>query len=120
MLKTVTIAQVSGCEIQRQQHIVTVPPLCPATGNPRSGSTVAIVYVPHAHVVLEVYSLSDYVRSFYGSETVRDIEQFAQVVAADCGQALGANTTVTVRFVLDIDQTVETTVTWISNKAAAT
>jgi hypothetical protein len=111
-LKTVTIASVEGCAITGQLHIVDVPPLCTRTHNPLPGSAVSIRYAPVDNTVLEVYSLTEYVHGFVGSMVVRDIEQFAQVVAADCGKLLGVEVGVAARFVLNIGQIVETTARW--------
>lgn len=86
-----------------QRHIVTIPSLCPATGNPQPGSTLSVTYIPQSKL-LELYSLTEYVRSFVGHETVRDIEYFAQTFAQDCADVLGVSVTVRAKFVLDIDQ----------------
>jgi hypothetical protein len=106
--KTVKIAG-NRASIREQRHCVEVPPLCPKTQNPLAGSTVEIRYTPRANVVLEVYSLTEYIHGFHGSQVVRDIEQFALVVAEECGNVLGAEVEVKVEFVLDIGQRVTTT-----------
>ncbi len=111
-IKTVSITGVAGVILQEQTHIVELPPLCPRTHNPLAGSTVTITYAPVENQVLEVYNLTDYVHSFYGSQIVRDIEHFAQVVAADCGQALKTDVRVTADFVLNIGQRVKTQAVW--------
>lgn len=89
-----------------QRHVVNVPPLCPVTGNPQAGSRMTVTYVPEARL-LELYSLTDYVRSFIGHKTVRDIEHFAQTLAQDCADALGVPVSVQAHFVLNIDQVVK-------------
>lgn len=91
--------------IVKQTHELAIPPLCPKTGNPIEGSLLTIAYRP-AGKLLEVYSLSEYLASFVGSETVRDIEQLAQVVAGDCAVALGVKVSVIGKFILTIGQTV--------------
>jgi 7-cyano-7-deazaguanine reductase len=111
-IKIVTIAPVEGVIIEEQIHIVDLPPLCPRTHNPLAGSTIAITYTPVENQVLEVYNLTDYVHSFYGSQVVRDIEHFAQVVAADCGKALKTQVRVTAEFILNIGQRVRTVAVW--------
>jgi hypothetical protein len=58
--------------------------------------------------VLEVYSLTEYIHGYYGSQVVRDIEQFALVVAEECGTILDTAVEVKVEFVLDIGQRVTT------------
>ena len=111
-IKIVTIAPVEGVILEEQIHIMDLPPLCPRTHNPLAGSTLAITYKPVKNQVLEVYNLTDYVHSFTGSQIVRDIEHFAQVVAADCGKALKTEVRVTAEFVLNIGQTVKTVAVW--------
>ena len=113
-IKIVTIASVEGVLLQEQTHIVELPPLCPRTHNPLAGSSLTITYAPVENQVLEVYNLTDYVHSFYGSQIVRDIEQFAQVVAADCGKALKTDVRVTADFILNIGQRVRTVAVWKS------
>jgi 7-cyano-7-deazaguanine reductase len=89
-----------------QRHLVNIPPLCPATGNPQPGSTLSVTYIPKS-TLLELYSLSEYVHSFVGHETVRDIEYFAQTFAQDCADVLGVSVSVRANFVLDIEQVVK-------------
>lgn len=89
----------------RETHEVQVPPLCPRTANPIAGSTLTISYLPDQKL-LEFYSLRDFVASFIGSQEVRDLELFTQVVARDCRDVLGVHVTVTGRFLLNIGQTV--------------
>ncbi len=89
----------------RETHEVDVPALCPKTANPIAGSTITISYVPQGKL-LEFYSLNEYIASFIGSQEVRDLELFTQVVARDCSQALGAKVRVVGRYVLNIGQTV--------------
>lgn len=89
----------------RQIHEVAIPPLCPQTGNPIEGSKLTIIYSPKDKF-LEVYSLSEYVKSFSNSRKVRDVEQLAQTVARDCQEVLGVKVSVMGKFVLNIGQTV--------------
>jgi 7-cyano-7-deazaguanine reductase len=89
----------------KQIHEVDIPPLCPKTGNPVTGSTLTITYAPD-ELMLEVYSLNEYIASFIDSNEVRDIELFTQVVARDCHNVLGVNVSVTGKFILNIGQTV--------------
>lgn len=91
-------------KLTRQIHEIQIPPLCPKTGNPIAGSTLTIAYAPEDEL-LELYSLNEYVAAFIGSNEVRDLEQFAQVVARDCHEALQVKVEVTGRFVLNIGQT---------------
>ena len=53
---------------------------------------------------MEFYSLNEYVASFIGSNEVRDLELFTQIVARDCHEILRVNTSVTGRFILNIGQ----------------
>ncbi len=101
-LKTINNPQIS--KLKKQVHEVEIPPLCPKTGNPIKGSTLAITYIP-GDKLLELYSLNEYVASFIGSQEVRDLELFTQVVARDCHKVLGVEVSVTGKFVLNIGQT---------------
>ncbi len=89
----------------RETHEVQVPPLCPKTANPITGSTITVSYVPQGKL-LEFYSLNEYIASFIGSQDVRDLELFTQVVARDCSQALGVPVHVIGRYILNIGQSV--------------
>jgi NADPH-dependent 7-cyano-7-deazaguanine reductase QueF len=102
--KLKTIKNPNIAKLTRQTHEVQIPPLCPKTGNPIDGSTLTIAYAPEEEL-LELYSLNEYVASFIGSDEVRDLEQFTQVVARDCHEVLGVKVAVTGKFVLNIGQT---------------
>ena len=102
-LKTVIDPRIAT--ITRQEHIVTLPPLCPVTGNPEAGE-LAISYVPNGKL-LEVYALSDYIAGFVGNKEVRDIEHLTEVVARDCAEVLGVAVQVIGLFKLNIGQTVK-------------
>ena len=99
-----TIKKPDIARLTQQSNEVQVPPLCPKTGNPIEGSTLTIKYVPNEEL-LEFYSLNEYVASFIGSNEVRDLELFTQVVARDCHQVLGVQVSVTGKFILNIGQT---------------
>ena len=99
-----TIKNPNIAKLKQQTNEVQVPPLCPKTNNPIVGSTLTITYIPKEEL-LEFYSLNDYIASFIGSNEVRDLELFTQVVARDCHQVLGVKVTVTGKFVLNIGQT---------------
>jgi len=99
-----TIKNPTIAKLTKQTHEVQVPPLCPKTENPIAGSTLTITYVPNEDL-LEVYSLNEYVASFIGSNEVRDLELFTQVVARDCHEALGVKVSVIGKFILNIGQT---------------
>ncbi|HAV77689.1 MAG TPA: hypothetical protein DCX53_10090 [Anaerolineae bacterium] len=102
MLKSIDDPKIT--KLTKQTHEVDVPPLCPKTFNPIQGSTLTITYSPKGKL-LELYSINDYVASFIGSEEVRDLELFAQVVARDCQSVLGVKVTVIGKFVMNIGQT---------------
>lgn len=89
-----------------QRHLVQLPAMCPATSNPQPGSTLTVTYLPGGKL-LELYSLTEYVQSFVGHPTVRDIEYFAQTLAQDCADALGVAVNVRTHFILNLDQTVK-------------
>ena len=103
ILKTITNPKIA--KLTKQIHEVQVPALCPKTGNPITGSTLTIMYIPKQRL-LEVYSLNEYIASFIGSNEVRDLELLTQVVARDCREVLDVNVTVIGKFVLNIGQTV--------------
>lgn len=101
ILKTIKNPKIST--ITKQINEKQVPPLCPKTNNPIAGSTLTITYVPNEEL-LEFYSLNEYIASFISSNEVRDLEQFTQIVARDCHQALGVKVLVTGKFILNIGQ----------------
>lgn len=101
-LKTIKNPKIS--KLTKQTHEVEIPPLCPKTNNPIKGSTLTVSYIPEDEL-LELYSLNEYVASFIGSNEVRDLELFAQVVARDCRAVLGVKVSVTGKFILNIGQT---------------
>lgn len=101
ILKTIKNPGIS--RLKKQTNEVQVPPLCPKTGNPIAGSTLTITYSPNDEL-LEFYSLNEYVASFIGSNEVRDLELFTQVVARDCHDVLGVKVSVIGRFLLNIGQ----------------
>jgi 7-cyano-7-deazaguanine reductase len=103
ILKTIDNPKIS--KMTKQVHEVDVPSLCPKTGNPITGSTLTITYVPDVQL-LELYSLNEYVASFIGSNEVRDLELLTQVVARDCFSVLGVDVSVVGKYVLNIGQTV--------------
>jgi 7-cyano-7-deazaguanine reductase len=103
ILKTIDNPKIS--KLISQTHEVVLPSLCPKTANPISGSTLTITYHP-GEKLLEIYSLNEFITSFIGSQEVRDLELFTQVVARDCQEVLGVSVFVTGKYVLNIGQTV--------------
>ena len=98
-----TIKNPTIATLTKQTNEVQVPPLCPKTENPIAGSTLTITYIPNEEL-LEFYSLNEYIASFIGSNEVRDLELFTQVIARDCREALRVKVTVTGKFILNIGQ----------------
>jgi NADPH-dependent 7-cyano-7-deazaguanine reductase QueF len=93
-----------GVSVTRVVHRIALPPSCPVSGNPRSGSTAEIAYRPKG-LVLEVASLLLYVAGFVGGlEEVRSMEGMIERIAADCGRAVGVTVTVTADLQLWPDQ----------------
>src|SRR5215210_5845719 len=90
-------------KLTKQINEVEVPPLCPKTGNPITGSILTITYVPNEEL-LEFYSLNEYVASFINSNEVCDLEQLVQVIARDCHEVLGVKVFVQGKFLLNIGQ----------------
>lgn len=105
-----TIANPNPAMLTRQEHVIELPELCPASGNPGPGSFLRICYRSHGQF-LEVFSLDAYVRAFIGHPMVRDVEILTQVVARDGMRALGHKVKVHGCFVLPaLNQTVRTVV----------
>ncbi|SRR6266540_2536622 len=102
-LKTIDNPKISN--LTKQTHEVDVPSLCPKTGNPITGSTLTISYVPDQKL-LEIYSLNEYVASFIGSQEVRDLELLTQVVGRDCYNVLGVQVSVIGKYILNVGQTI--------------
>lgn len=86
------------------EHVLKLPPLCPATGNPQPGSTLTIQYTV-ADTLLDVLQLDAIIAEYIGHQTIRDIEYMVQHVAARCAGSLGVPVTVTGHILLDNGQT---------------
>ena len=102
-LKTIDNPKIA--QLTKQTHEVSVPPLCPKTGNPIVGSTITITYAPDQKL-LEIYSLNEYIASFIGSQEVRDLELLSQVIARDCREVLGVKVSVIGKYILNVGQTI--------------
>lgn len=77
------------CHRMEETHILTIPPCCPVSGNPRPGSTIEIRYSP-AKQILEVASLRAYVDSYKGGKgDIRSMEGMIQAITQDCANAVG-------------------------------
>lgn len=74
------------------EHVLHLPELCPATGNPAPGSTLTLRYAAGERL-LELFSLDTYMDAFVGHTVVRDMELFVQTVAQDAANAVGVEVT---------------------------
>ena len=74
------------------EHVLFLPELCPATLNPKPGSTLTLRYQA-GELLLELFSLDTYIDAFIGHTVVRDMEFFVQTVALDAANALGREVT---------------------------
>jgi len=81
------------------QHVLEIPPCCPVSKNPRSGSTITISYYPCGRS-LEIASLYAYIHTFIGGKrdeqgelVVRDMEGMLMAIARHCAQTLGQSVT---------------------------
>lgn len=74
------------------EHVLFLPELCPATLNPKPGSTLTLRYQA-GELLLELFSLDTYIDAFIGHPVVRDMEFFVQTVALDAASALGGEVT---------------------------
>jgi 7-cyano-7-deazaguanine reductase len=77
----------------RVDHVLRLPELCPATRNPRRGSTLTISYTAGDRF-LELFSLDAYMAGFVGHTVVRDMELLVQTVALHAADAVGVPVTV--------------------------
>ncbi|NVK29869.1 MAG: hypothetical protein HWE20_02610 [Gammaproteobacteria bacterium] len=75
------------------EHVVYLPTLCLKSQNPKAGSLLRIRYTAAAKL-LELFALDRYIQAYIGHPTVRDMEYFVQVIALECGRALGQPVTV--------------------------
>ena len=87
-------------------HIMELPPCCPVSKNPRSGSMLTICYRPREKV-LEVGALYAYIhqykgglRDVTGAIIIRDMEGMVSRIAQDCSQVLGVPVSVSAYLVI--------------------
>ncbi|MBV7433984.1 hypothetical protein KRX19_03005 [Cardiobacteriaceae bacterium TAE3-ERU3] len=76
------------------EHVLLLPELCPASKNPKQGSTLTLQYDAGAQL-LELFSLDKYINAYIGHPIVRDMEFFTQTVAQDAADALGCEVSAT-------------------------
>jgi len=74
------------------EHVLHLRELCPATRNPKRGSTLTLRYSAGAHF-LELFSLDAYMAGFVGHTVVRDMELLVQTVALHAADAVGVAVT---------------------------
>lgn len=75
------------------EHVLHLPELCPATRNPKRGSTLTLRYGAGERF-LELFSLDAYMAGFVGHTVVRDMELLVQTVALHAADAAGVAVTV--------------------------
>lgn len=82
------------CITTWEWHVLPFSGMCPFSGNPQTGSQLAILYRP-GRTFLEVYALNAYIEDFKGGRgVVRDMEGMIQVIAQDCANTLDTGVTV--------------------------
>lgn len=68
----------------RIEHVVELPPMCPVSGNPASG-TIRIKYSPTRGFVVDVDRLAAHVDEYIGGRgDVREMERAIQSIAQWC------------------------------------
>lgn len=78
------------CRRTRIKHALSVPPCCPVSHNPMTGSVIEISYSPK-QFLLEVDALRAYVDSYKGGRgNVRSMEGMIQAICQDAANTLGA------------------------------
>lgn len=76
------------------EHILLLPELCPASKNPKAGSTLTLTYEA-GDKLLELFSLDKHINSYIGHPIVRDMEYFAQTIAQTAADTLNNTVTAT-------------------------
>lgn len=98
MIKTQPNEKRCGETVER--HEFELPPCCPITKNPQTGSCVKIKYRPDK-TILEVDSLHGYIREYIGGRLdVRSMEGMIQNIAQDCANSVGVKVKVSARIIL--------------------
>ena len=68
----------------RIEHWIELPPMCPVSGNPASGS-IAVTYTPTRGRVVDVDGLAAHVAEYVGGRgDVREMERAIQSIAEWC------------------------------------
>ena len=88
-----TIANPHPGLVTAVEHVLHLPELCPATRNPKRGSTLTLRYGAGERF-LELFSLDAYMAGFVGHTVVRDMELLVQTVALHAADAAGVAVTV--------------------------
>lgn len=92
------------CGSTVERHELDIPTCCPISKNPLPGSILKIKYRPDK-LLLEVASLSDYIREYIGGRLdVRSMEGMIQNIAQDCANAIGVKVRVRATLMLQPKQ----------------
>lgn len=84
--------------------MLSIPPCCPISKNPLSGSMVTIEYTP-AETIIEVASLRSYVDSYQGGRgEIRSMEGMIQNIAQDCADCVKRSVHVRAKLILNPNQ----------------
>lgn len=81
-------------------HRLPLPPCCPVSGNPLSGSTLTMAYLPKDRV-FPVEWLEDLIREYQGGHPTRNIRNMEEMVQ-DLALRAAENTGVRVRVRADL------------------
>lgn len=85
-------------------HILDLPQCCPVSGNPQTGSSIAITYTP-LELLIEAVSLHSYIQSYRGGRgPVRSMEGMIQSIAKDCAECVQVEVDVKASLNLEPDQ----------------
>lgn len=87
-----TIANPHPALATRVEHVLHLPELCPATRNPKRGSTLTLSYTAGERF-LELFSLDAYIAAYVGHTVVRDMELLVQTAAMHAASAVGVPVT---------------------------
>ena len=103
-MQTVTTIPNSMPEVQTTiTHELSLPRLCPATGNPQPGSEIRISYSPAA-LLLDVFGLEALLAGYVGHTEIRDIEYMVQHLTQRCADALAVEVQAEAGVLLDLGQ----------------
>lgn len=72
---------------------------CPASGEPQTGSTIAVIYRPMRRLI-ELHAVQAYLRRFSEGDEPIDLETVAQCTARDVAAVLGVPVVVSAHYLL--------------------